>query len=86
MFLVIVENLPHGYRFYEAKRDSFENLISYFALDSSHTEGLIFSEYESAWEVVTRHDKSCLWNPQRDRLHRLSVRNISLCLSQQPEE
>ena len=48
MFLVVVENLPHEYRFYENNRESVENILSYFCLNNSHSEVLIFSEYTSA--------------------------------------
>ena len=85
MFLVVVENLPHGFRFYEENRRSFRNLISHFYLSNSHTEILVFSEYDSALDIVTTFDKSCLWNSYRDRLHRISVKNVSLCLRQQTE-
>ena len=86
MFLVSVENIPNGYHFFESNRRSFDNLINYFCLSNSQAEILIFSEYDSALDVVLQFNLRQIWDQQLNKAHCLRVKINSLCINPEMEE
>ena len=86
MFLVIVQNIPPGYQFYESNKQNFSSLKSFFSVPQSQIEILLFSEYEAALDVVLRFDRAPVWDTYCNKMNYLSVKKMSLCIGQQREE